>query len=68
MFKACMSSRLKRLPIIIWFFFFFSHLLKRYNGPNLQSDTKLEKTSCFIAEKMVFDWGSLCTVSQWEAY
>ena len=32
----------------------FSCLLKSY-GPNLQNDTKLETTSCFIAEKMALD-------------
>ena len=32
----------------------FSCLLKRY-GPNLQNDTRLETTSCFIAEKMALD-------------
>ena len=38
---------LKKMAIIIWFF----TLLKRY-GPNLQNDTNLETTSCFIADKM----------------
>ena len=39
----------------------FSCLLKRY-GPNLQNDTKLETTSCFIAEKMALDEPLFCTV------
>ena len=44
----------------------FSCLLKRY-GPNLQNDTKSEKTSCFIAEKMALDEPLFCTGSLWEA-
>ena len=32
----------------------FSQLLKGY-GPNLQNDTNLETTSCFIAKKMAFN-------------
>ena len=39
---------------------FFSCLLKRY-GPNLQNDTKLETTSCFIAEKMALAEPLFCT-------
>ena len=36
----------------------FSYFLKRY-GTNLQSDTKLETTSCFIAEKVALEERSL---------
>ena len=39
-----------------------SCLLKRY-GPNLQNDTKLDTTSCFIAEKMALDEPLFCTGS-----
>ena len=45
----------------------FSCLLKSY-GPNLQNDTKLETTSCFIAEKMALDEPLFCTGSLWEAF
>ena len=46
---------------------FFSCLLKSY-GPNLQNDSKLEPTSCFIAEKMALDESLFCTGSLWEAF
>ena len=45
----------------------FSCLLKTY-GPNLQNDTKLETTSCFIAEKLALDEPLFCTGSLWEAF
>ena len=49
----------------------FSCFLKRY-GPNLQNDTKLEMTSCFIAKKiakkMALDKPLFCTGSLWEAF
>ena len=45
----------------------FSCLLKLY-GPNLQNDSKLEMTSCFIAEKMALDERLFCTGSLWEAF
>ena len=38
------------------------------DGLNLQNDTKLEMTSCFIAEKMVLDEPLFCTGSLWEAF
>ena len=44
----------------------FSYLLKRY-GPDLQNDTKLDITSCSLAEKMAKDQRSFCTQSLWEA-
>ena len=55
---------LEKIAFIIWF---FSCLLKRY-GPNLQNDTKLEMTSCFIAEKMALDEPLFCTGSLWEGF
>ena len=46
---------------------FFSCLLKGY-GPNLQNDTKLETTSCFIVKNMALDEPLFCTGSLWEAF
>ena len=55
---------LEKIAFIIWF---FSCLLKSY-GPNLQNDTKLETTSCSIAEKMELGESLFCTVTLWEAF
>ena len=45
----------------------FSCLLKS-DGLNLQNDTKLETTSCFIAEKKALDEPLFSTGSLWEAF
>ena len=48
--------------LFVYLFFFFSSLLRQ--GSKLQNDTKLETTSCFIAE----NYKSFCTGSLWESY